>query len=951
MTLAAFVAQWKASTLNERSAAQQHFLGLCDALGQPHPAAIDPTGDFYAFEKGASKTSGGQGFADVWRKGFFAIEYKGKKKNLADAYRQLLEYREALANPPLLVVCDLSRFEIHTNFTGTVPDRYGFDLDDLLQNEPTRTCPRRPVEVLRALFEDPDRLRPERTTAAVTEAAARAFGQIARSLAERGHEPHAVAHFLIRLLFCLFAEDVGLLPEGLFTQMATNFQRQPERFKESLRALFEAMAGGGVFGATLIRHFNGGLFDDGEVLPLTEGELATLNAAAALDWAHVEPSIFGTLFERSLDPGKRSQLGAHYTSRDDIEKLVEPVILMPLRRRWDAVQIQVEAILGQREPILARQQPGIARSAADRRALERIDADARDRLQTFTQEIAALRVLDPACGSGNFLYVALRALLDLEKAAIAFGASRGLTGFFPQVGPEQMRGLEVNEYAVELAPTTVWIGYIQWLRENGFGGPEEPILRRFDMIRQQDAILNPDGTEPDWPEADFIVGNPPFLGDKKMRAELGDGYVERLRRLYAGRVPGGADLVCYWFEKARAQIASGRIKRAGLICTNGIRFGANRQALTRIAESGSIFSAWSDREWILDGAAVRVSIVGFDDGAETQRTLDGQPVPTINPDLSWRPDVTTAAVLRENAGLVYLGMMKAGPFDLSDSAARAMLSTGGNPNGRPNSDVVRPRLGGQDITGRPRGGYVIDFGERSEEEASLYEAPFEYVRQHVKPLRDANRDDLMQQKWWLFGRPRPALRAAIAGRDRCIVTPEVAKHRLFVWMPTTSVPDHSCHVIAREDDYFFGVLHSRLHEVWSLAVCNFMGIGNDPRYNSSRTFGTFPMPWPPGQEPTEEDSPTVKAISEAARKLVELRDNWLSPEGMDAADLKKRTLTNLYNARPTWLDNAHKALDRAVLAAYAQTTGDAWPETMNDEEILGRLLWLNHQRAGRGGEA
>lgn len=375
------------------------------------------------------------------------------------------------------------------------------------------------------------------------------------------------------------------------------------------------------------------------------------------------------------------------------------------------------------------------------------------------------------------------------------------------------------------------------------------------------------------------------------------------------------------------------------MATNGIRYGANRRVLERVKAAGDIFFAESDRPWIQDGAAVRVSMVGFDDGSEPTRTLNGELVQQINPDLSSLVDVTGAAVLTENAGLSFLGVMKAGPFDIDAETARTMLSAPTNPNGRPNSDVVKRRVGGQDVTGRPKETWIIDFVSMTEEEASLYERPFEYVKAQVKPIRDASRDARMSRNWWLHGRSRPALRKAIANFSRCAITPEVAKHRLFVWMTTDAVPDHTLHVIARDDDYFFGVLHSRAHELWSLAVGNYMGFGNDPRYNSSRTFGTFPFPWPPGEE--AKDDAGVEAIAEAAQRLDELRRNWLNPEGASDAELKKRTLTNLYNARPTWLANAHARLDAAVYAAYG------WPADLPDEEVLKNLLALNLERSER----
>jgi type II restriction/modification system DNA methylase subunit YeeA len=603
--------------------------------------------------------------------------------------------------------------------------------------------------------------------------------------------------------------------------------------------------------------------------------------------------------------------------------------MAPLRREWEAVRAEAGA-----EAEKARTLSGTKAANALRRA--------ESLLVGFAERLRGVRVLDPACGSGNFLYVSLKELLDLEKEVSTFAGTIGLTPFFPEVSPEQLFGLETSPYAHELAQVAVWIGYLQWMHDNGFGTRKEPILGAMTNIKEMDALMVRDESgepkEPEWPEADVIVGNPPFLGDKKMRAELGDEYVEDLRKLYGGRIAGGADLVTYWFEKAREMIAEGRVRRAGLLATNGIRYGANRRVLERVKATGDIFFAESDRSWILNGAAVRVSMVGFDDGSEPSRLLNGDPVQQINPDLSSLVDVTGAAVLSENAGLSFLGVMKAGPFDIDAEAAQAMLAAPTNPNDRPNSDVVKRRVGGLDVTRRPRDMWIIDFGvDMPLEQASLYEMPFEYIRTNVKPLRDENRRARMRTRWWIHGEARPGLRRAIHGLRRYVITPEVAKHRLFAWMSIGTIPDHTLHVIAREDDYFFGVLHSRAHELWSLAVGNYMGFGNDPRYNSSRTFGTFPFPWPPGEE--LENDARVEAIAEAAKRLDELRRNWLNPEGASEAELKKRKLTNLYNQRPTWLANAHARLDAAVYAAYG------WPEDLPDEEVLKNLLALNLERS------
>ncbi|MBN2100240.1 MAG: class I SAM-dependent DNA methyltransferase, partial [Dehalococcoidia bacterium] len=545
------------------------------------------------------------------------------------------------------------------------------------------------------------------------------------------------------------------------------------------------------------------------------------------------------------------------------------------------------------------------------------------------------------------LYVALRLLLDLEKEVGAEALALGLPRPAPSVSPAQLHGIEVNAYAFELAQATVQIGYIQWLRENGYGSPGEPILKPLDTFLPMDAILAYDDegkpVEPEWPEADVIIGNPPFLGGNKIRQGLGDRYVEDLFDLYKDRVPAFADLVCYWHEKARAQIEQGRAKRAGLLATQAIRGGANRKVLERVKASGDIFWAHSDRDWILDGAMVHVSMVGFDQGREIERTLNGRPVTSINADLTATADLTSALRLAENEGIAFVGDTKKGRFDVPKQTAMRMLLAPQNPNGRPNSDVLRPWINGLDITGRPREMWIVDFGvDMSEAEAALYGQPFEYVRKQVKPARDRVRNPRERSHWWLHGRPAPDFRAAVRGLQRYIATPRVSKHRLFVYVDSRTLPDGQVVVFARNNDYFLGVLQSGVHELWARGTGTQLREAESGfRYSQTMTFETFPLPWPPGQEPT--DDPRVQAIAEAARELVEKRDAWLNPPGAAEAELKKRTLTNLYNQRPTWLQLAHKKLDEAVLDAYG------WPHDLTDEEILERLLELNLER-GEGRE-
>jgi type II restriction/modification system DNA methylase subunit YeeA len=959
-----FVATWRDSALTERAAAQSHFNQLCDLLGVAPPTIADPQGEWFCFEKGVKKTGGGDGWADVWRKDCFAWEYKGKHKDLGAALRQLQQYAPALNNPPLLIVCNLSTIEIHTHFTNTVVQVHRLTLDDLRDPEQRQR--------LGWAFTDPDRLKPDRTREAVTEDAAKLLGALAQRLRQRGHDPQAVAHVLTRLLFCLFAEDIGLLPGQLFSNLLAEARQSPAEFPALASELFRAMQHGGRFGLARIPWFNGGLFDDATCLPVEKADLDTLHSAATLDWSAIEPAIFGTLFERGLDPDKRSQLGAHYTDTGSIRRLIEPVIRDPLLAEWATVKGAMATDLGKGTP-KARQQ-------------------AINRLNGFLERLRTFRVLDPACGSGNFLYLALRALKDIEHQVMLEAEALGLQRGFPAVGPEAVLGIELNPYAAELARLTVWIGEIQWMLSHGYNLNDQPILKPLNTIEGRDALLTElpspasgrgaggEGVweEATWPPADAIVGNPPFLGDKKQLAELGDQYAGLLRRVYAGRVPGGADLVCYWFEKARAQIEAGQAQRAGLVATNSIRQKRNRKVLERIRETSTIFHAWSDEPWVNEGAAVRVSLVGFGAplpspsgrGAGGEGAmLDGQPVAAIHADLTGSNeaagamDLTQARPLPENAGCSFFGLCLAGAFAVDSDTARRWLQQP-NPHSRPNSEVLRPIWNGVDVTQGWKGRWVIDFGtDLSESEAALYEAPFGHVLEKVKPVRMNNREKSRVDYWWRHGRPRPELRRKLGGLMRYIATSETARHRIFIWLPVCVAPEHKLVVIPHDDDETFGILSSRFHVVWATALGGRLGVGNDPVYNSTRCFETFPFP--AGLTPNLPasacaDDPRAQAIADAARKLNELRENWLNPppwvdrvpevvpgypdriipKPEHAAELKKRTLTNLYNQRPAWLVNAHRALDAAVAAAYG------WPVDLSDDEVLHQLLALNQERAG-----
>jgi type II restriction/modification system DNA methylase subunit YeeA len=1032
MTVAEFKRKWARYEGKESSAYQEHFNDMCRILGHPTPVEADPSGeDFFCFQKGVVKDAEllaldehgkpKKGFADVWLKDHFGWEYKGKHKDLSEAYRQLQRYRESLLNPPLLVVCDFDRFIIKTNFNGTVQAIHEFNNDQI--DEPENW------HVLRALFSAPDTLKPQRTTAEVTETLAGQIAEVAKSLQKRESVELAdaktrkevnfaqrrnlrIARFLNRIVFCFFAEDSGLLPARLFSEIAKTALDDPKHFATALEELFRVMAKGGTYGPHKIRHFNGHLFEEATVFELNEEELGILAKAAESDWQYIQPSIMGTLFERALEPEQRSQLGAHYTSEDDIRTLVEPVLMAPLRREWSTLKGELAAATKKRK----------------------VSKEQRDELAAFLKKLSATTVLDPACGSGNFLYVALQLLLDLEKEVITFATMLDLE-FKPRVTVQQLKAIEINPYAYELAQVSVQIGFLQWRRENGFDNDRTPVLQVLDGFENKDALLHetfrkkPKNLkkareeehghqdelfkvyiERAWPEAEVIVGNPPFLGTKKLRGELGDDYVEELFQIYGNRIPNFSDLCCYWFEKARDLIENKKCNRAGLLATQGIRGGLNREVLKRIQETGGIFFAIADREWILNGAAVHVSMIGFDGGDEQIRTLDGKHVTTINANLTTKADTTKASRIAKNRSIGFIADVKAGLFDLPETQALEMLFAP-NPNGLPNSDALLPWVNSLDVLRRPRCFWIVDFGSDSTlEHSARYEKPFAKVKADVFPARAEVKRKSYRDYWWIHAEPCAEMRERIWPLARFLVTTTVSKHRVFAWLGSPTLPDHQLVAFGRSDDFFFGILHSRYHELWALAQGTQLREKESGfRYTPTTCFETFPFPFagdldkPPVHiEPEldaakhythvvlrEETPPRTPdehraAIAAGAKELNELRERWLNPpewtvekflefpgtkggpwdryiapatvdsktgigtvryprlEPKDAdcaAKLKKRTLTNLYNERPAWLDLAHKKLDASVAAAYG------WPADLADEQILEKLLALNLARA------
>ncbi len=1006
MTPQDFITKWgpggPAFHLNEEQGAQSHFIDLCDLLGVPKPGSEDG----YVFEKQTLVLGEARGYADVFRRGAFAWENKAPGKNLDSALKQLLNYSSALSNPPILVVCDRLQIRVQTQFTGHPTEKFNVLLAELAQPEK--------LALLRRIWLDPESFRPKITSRDITEVAAKSFATLAGQMRKAGHDAQKVSHFLTQCLFCFFAEDVGLLPDRMFDALLNNRKRTPEALTDGISSLFQVMQRGGAYGNDDIPWFNGGLFKTIDVPKLDIMNVSELRSAAALNWSAIDVSIFGTLFERGLDPAKRSQLGAHYTDPATIQRIIEPVLQRPLLQIWELLAPELIGLLA--------------------KSKRKYDANYKLAYAKFTDWLDQLknyRVLDPACGSGNFLFLGLKALKDIEHQSHLAAEAMGLDREVDLVtGPHNMLGIELNEYAAELARVTVWIGEIQWRLSKGYEFKLNPVLEPLDNIECRDALLtfvpnvagdgesagraagqrpaahtlrflksppasapltdqlvnsssnlgsDPSlkdaGSDPNlrvlrtkaveaaWPKASIVIGNPPFLGGSKKRRELGDAYFEALDTVFAKRVPGGADLVCYWFDKARKAIETNGLGAAGLVATQSIRSGSNRVVLDAIRNNTRIFDAWSDEPWVNDGAAVRVSLVSFGWGECCY--LNGERVEQINAELgsSVNSDMSLAKPLAENAGISFEGTKKYGDFDVTGELARSWLRQP-NPHGKSNADVVKPWRNGQDLTRRPSDTWVIDFGAHMPEtDACLYEAPFSHLVRRVKPERMKVRRERTKRLWWIHEEARVALRQALTGLPRFIATPRVAKHRFFVFLDATVLPDTRLNVITKADDLTFGILSSRMHEAWSLANASMHGVGNDPTYNAKSCFETFPFP-----SNGLKVRGSAEAIAKAAKHLNDLRENWLNPPewtdripevtplGMASSpypdriiakpghekDLLERTLTKLYNQRPAWLDAAHKQLDAAVAQAYgwADYTAD-----MPDEEILKRLLALNLERA------
>jgi hypothetical protein len=944
----------------ERANYQMFLSELCDVIGVPRP---EPSGqererNDYVFERAVRPRDSDATTApkriDLYKKNAFILEAKqsrlpGKdkaipgqlplladepanlgKRSIARGWDVMMKNARQQAEsyvflldadhpaPPFIIVCDVGHcLELYADFTGTgrayshFPDRNGFRiyLEDLRRDE-TRT-------LLKRIWQEPHSLDPSKEAARVTRDIAKRLAQVSRALEERGCNAEDVAHFLMRCLFTMFAEDVELLPPDSFKALLQKSVDDPAHFPHRLKALWQQMDKGDEFShvvQTRVRHFNGGLFKDTTVFPLEREEIGELLAAANYSWTEVDPAIFGTLLEQALDKTERRKLGAHYTPRAYVQRLVEATVMEPLRDDWQIALRKAEH----------------AKETGDEKAAIAI-------VRAFHRQLCATRVLDPACGTGNFLYVSLELMKKLEGevletlAQLGEPESMGLDR--ETVDPHGLLGLELNPRAAAIAELVVWIGYLQQHYRNRTGHPSEPILRAFENInfgRRQgyDAVLTWDGypvpqvvekdgrrvatfpnaRRPDWPEAEFIVGNPPFIGGKDLRARLGDAYTQSLWAAHK-HMNDSADFVMYWWDRAAEflTVKNTPLRRFGFVTTNSITQEFSRRVMKKRMEAKtpvSLVMAIPDHPWTksaADSAAVRIAMTvaakGECDGVlhevvrESGLDTDDpvvelvERVGRVNSDLTVGVDVTSAAPLLANEGLCSPGVKLHGAGFIVTPEEAQHLGLGKRSGLEKH---IRPYRNGRDLTATPRGVMVIDlFGLESDGVRQLYPEVYQHVLATVRTEREAQfaksrtKDAASYAKlWWLFGKPRQELRPALTDLPRYIATVETAKHRIFQFLDASILPDNMLVAAASSDPLHLGILSSRLHVSWALRAGGWLGMGNDPRYSKSRCFDPFPFPDPP------------EALKAEIRTLAEELDAFRKSR---QAEHPKLTLTQMYN--------------------------------------------------------
>lgn len=1026
----AFIARWQGVKASELATSQSFIINFCELLGVPRPHANKAQD--YMFERPVTFTyadgSYSAGRVDCYRRGCFVIESKKNKasvgserfsRSLLEAHSQAQNYVRALpaeeGRPPFLLVFDIGTvIEVYAEFSrsgGTYipfpdPRSHRISLADLRSPEVR--------ERLRLIWTDPDRLDPTRASAKVTAEVSAQLARLAKSLEEAGNSATGVAAYLTRALFSMFAEDVGLLPPNAFLGLLKAHRDDPATLQHMLEGLWNDMDKGGFSNglAQTVLKFNGKLFKGGQEhdysLLLTSSEIDLLIAAAKADWRQVEPAIFGTLLERALSPTERHALGAHYTPRAYVERLVLPTIMEPLREEWANARAVALLLVNEANELDSKKQ-------SQAKLLE-----ARDAIRQFHHRLCTLRVLDPACGSGNFLYVTLEHLKRLEGEVFneldALGDNQSKLSFEGEsVTLQQLRGIELNPRAAALAELTLWIGYLQWqIRTFGSAGVAEPVIHNYGNIENRDAVLAwdarieqrgsdgqvlmrwngvtrkvhgvtgamvPDETAQSpqwryegarpaaWPEADFIVGNPPFIGAAPMRATLGEAYVASLRQAWP-QVPESADFVMFWWAHGADLVTAGRAKRMGFITTNSLRQTFNRRVVqTALDKGNTLLFAIPDHPWVdgADGAAVRIAMSVLQAGSADGRLLsvanevpghDGEVVVTlderrgtIHADLSTGANLGAAKPLKANAELSNRGVQLFGGGFMVTGAQAATLLKASAPttSALSRAAIIRDYRNGRDLTDRPRDVQVIDaFGLTADELRLLHPGVYQWLLDRVKPERDQNNRESRRKNWWLFGETNPKLRKQLAGLSRYIATVETAKHRIFQFLDASILPDNKLVAIALDDALWLGVLSSKLHSEWALATGS--TLEDRPVYVKSSCFEAFPFP--------DIDTGLTPALADRIRYFADQIDAHRKTQQELHASV---TLTGMYNVLEKLrsdvpltakekelhedglvgiLRSLHEELDMAVVAAYGLTH-----LALNTEAMLAHLAELNARRS------
>lgn len=1064
-----FIEETKLSEGAELANAQTIFRHLCEALSLPPPTLKKAGGkNDYVFEEDVADGKRTLRI-DVYRRGRFIFEAKqgvnskagpkgraakvlkqpkqraGHSKNpkgagvrestdWVDSMRagrhQAGNYAAKVASrgdpkPPFLLVADVGYcLWIWSSFSADAKDDYGdfeplerFSWDDLQKPEV--------MLLLQQIWLDPQELNEEVRGQKITADIAALISDLATRLENRKLDPEEVGDFLMKCVFTMFAEDVQFLPLGLFTDLLKGWREnarrgKPQMFVNGLRALWLKMRDGGDLDTGHpIRRFNGYLFRNPDPLALDADEIDALYNAARADWRRVSPAIFGTLLERALSKSERHKLGAHYTPEAYIRRLIDKALMAPLREEWTTTRAEMELRL--------------RRGNGDKKTT----TEAIEIGHAFRRKLSSVRVLDPACGSGNFLYVALKELKRLEGEVIrTLYAAGDRQEWFDMPGntvhPEQFYGIEIKPWAAKIAELVLWIGYLQWQVSAGrLDRMPPPLLQDLQHIKTSDALITAKKTRPlldskgrrvmwargvtdkkaertmvaveelvdvtqtPWPEVDVIVGNPPFVGNKRMKDLLDPGYVEALREAYPG-VPKTSDLVVYWWWRCAELVrqrteasskaptpsappAKGTKKandnkaaksramaplplRFGLVTTDSITQKFNRAVAEGAINNGHVRIAFAipTHPWYDEGAAVRIAMTAG--AAEAPDPVRGvvvderktkaadleqvrvseTHVAEIHADLYAGANVLLAIELKANEGLAYQGMNPVGEgFRLTPDE---LATCGFSPSSLP--PVVKPYLIGRDLVKSPEERYIIDFyGVDPVHAQTTYPVLWNRVVQLVKPERDRNNRGSRAKNWWLFGEPVGKLRAALAGLKRYIATCRTARQRAFTFLDVTVIPDTKLVAIALDEACWLAVLSSRVHVSWANRTGGWLGVGHDSTYNHVDCFEKFPFPVLDEKKKAELESlgnrlDTLRKGRQKAHPTLSLTDMYSVLEKIRSgqtlnADEKKERADGLIDT----LRQLHDDIDKAVLEAYG------WPVDITEDDLLYRLVDLNAMRA------